>query len=227
MLCFIVVAVLPLGSLYYITYENSRVALEKSAGIKSQTLATQSMEELFVMMKEVRRDLIHWSSHSALQHINTRKGREKAAHFLNQVKDSVSPHWVVSVIQPGGNILASSQKSLTHVNVGQESWYQTGSRVRDFMAQDLSFFGMTGGLNLTFSIPVYRDNNPNQMLGHLFLHLNWKGFIKMINAIQIEGKPQSKTQYVLLVNQKGKIIAAPEFILKFKTNQNFFESVGL
>ncbi len=218
-----VVALLPLGSLYYITYDNSRVALEKSAGIKSQAMATQSMEELFVMIKEVRRDLILWSSHSALQQINTRQGKEKAAHFLNQIKDSVSPHWVISVIQPGGNILASSQQSLTHVNVGREPWYQNGSLVRDFMVQDLSFFGRTGGLNLTFSIPIYRDHNPNQIIGHLFLQLSWKGLIKMINAIKIDGEPQNKTQYALLINKKGKIIAAPEFILKFKTNQNFLK----
>ncbi len=218
---FIIVSFLPLGTLYYFTYENSRVALEKSIGTKFQTKATQSMEDLFLMIREARRDLENWASNKTLQKIALQGDHPSLQYFMKQLKKRESPYWVISVMQPGGKILASTNSKLKNINVSKEKWYQAGVKAKDFLAQDLNFFKKAGGLVLTLSLPIYWEEDSRKVLGHLFLHCNWKALIDNINSIKIGGVEQNQSQYAILINRNGEIIAAPEFIFRFKTNQNF------
>lgn len=211
---FLIIALIPLGIAGVRSYENGREVLKQNIGEALQEKAFQTIDKIDRLFYVNQANIESWAAIEVMQDVLTDDTDGRITQELVKLKKNYGIYAGIFCANSAGRIVASSETRLIGTDVSQEPWFQETIRTAGLVVGGFSDDELAGGIAFDTSIPIVAAHNPSQVIGVLSSRLNWSEVFDITNAVEVNPAGQSKSGYVILLDNKGLLISGPDFLLE-------------
>ncbi len=226
----LVLSLVPILVIGAMAYYSAKGALEDKIGGGLSGLAQSSMDRIDTTLQERLQNIIAWASLGSMQDILIDDDDGRIAAELERLKRDYGVYQDIFVANSEGEILSASRAEPPNVNLGAQAGFAKAMRGKTDV-RDVAQSSLTNALAVTFSAPIRANYNRDKVIGVLTAQYDWNQIYGITDSIKVGGKTQDEAARVILVNNKGQVIAAPEFMRQngaiLQENLSALESVKL
>ena len=218
---FLALSLLPLGTAMWLNYQQARDILMHSLGNRFQEQGTSAIQHIDNLLINGIRDVENSAISEVMQDVLVDDVDGRITENLSRLQKTsrvFSAFWCTDV---QGTILASSQPELFSRTLSDTLWFQ---RTRQSQQSHIHEFALSQLLNtygVTLETPIRAEHNPDEIIGYLFAHIPSSLLTTVISHIRVTNSEQTATAHALLLNGKGAVITAPNFLM----NPSFFKEL--
>ncbi|MBI5149451.1 MAG: PAS domain S-box protein [Candidatus Omnitrophica bacterium] len=213
---FIILTLIPSAIMAGVAFINGRDILEKNLGLKLEELASQSMARIDNLLFLKKEDIALWSSIDLTQDVIDNDTQGRITTFLTRMKKNYLVYTGLFCVNNQGRIIASSEPGSIGHDVSGEPWYLETMETKEYHIHDIEFDQETGSFGIRFSIPVKASSDDTQVIGSLSGLLGLEELSRLTNSIKVTERGQSNGAFAVLLDGKGAIVAAPDFLFEEK-----------
>ena len=204
----------PLILLYaYNNYQTKSVIITE-VGSKLESECIRTIAEIDRLIYFTQENVKLWAEQSVMQGLKEPAGQESINTFLQSLFNSFGSYSGFFVCTEQGEIAVSTEKDAMGVSVRDTNWFKEVLISRQSQSFDLALEPNLGLLTINICCPIWDVKDNRRMIGVLSVHLSWSEINTIISSVKLNQNDQSDKLYSLLINRTGKIISAPEFMIR-------------
>jgi signal transduction histidine kinase len=207
---FLLLSLLPLIILGLVSYRNARRTLEENIGHKLEELARLAMERVDHQMAGYFQEIQTWANLEVMQDVLTGDADGRITAALENFRRSNPFYLQLSCLNQDGKVIASSGLQLVDGAGAETEWFKQAMTGQIHMSK---LGRLENDLGITFSVPIWAIGTRKRVVGVLLAVLDWESIYPILESIRIEKtvEKQLKSAHIMIINQEGVVIFAPEW----------------
>ncbi len=209
---FLLLTLLPLIALGTIAYLNARRSMEDNIGYKLEELARLAMERVDQQLTQNSQQIWTWANLEVMQDMLTADADGRINAALVDIKAGNPVYHQISCLNQKGEIIASSEPELVGKLLDKTERPLQGT-VHNVHMSRLCRLKNSENIGIEISTPIRAMGNQERVIGTFSAVLDWESMYPMLESTRIEkaNEKQLKGAHLMIVNQDGLVIFAPEW----------------
>ncbi|MCM3879396.1 MAG: methyl-accepting chemotaxis protein [Vicinamibacterales bacterium] len=223
----VALALLPIAVVGFAGYRTARAALQERISFNLQTLASQSDEKLERLLLDRQQNLTVWSQLGFMRDDAVTSDTDgRILQFLQEAKknaDLTQEFWVAS---GAGTVIASTLPALRGREVGDREWMAAARRGEVWVGNP-EMQDLTGRVGMPMAVPLRATFDRSKVVGVIVQVLDWPKVVELLHGVQVVPEGQDERGYLLLVDSRAAILAAPRFVAGWESGRTRLSTLGL
>jgi methyl-accepting chemotaxis protein len=223
----VTLALLPIGVVGFAGYRTARAALQERISFNLQTLASQSDEKLERLLLDRQQNLTVWSQLGFMRDDAVTSDTDgRILQFLQEAKtnaDLTQEFWVAN---GAGTVIASTLPALRGREVGDREWMAAARRGEAWVGSP-AMQDLTGRVGMPMAVPLRATFDRSKIVGVIVQVLDWPKVVELLHGVQVVPEGQDERGYLLLVDSRAAILAAPQFVAGWEAGRTRLDALGL
>jgi len=215
---FLLLALAPLLTHFYISVDTSRKALIKEAGAGISMQAELAMEQLRTNLSHSQKHVLNWSSLPNVESVLRAAASDES--LVQEVNDLFVQYARVygvydsiTLADEQGNVVAASQAELLGANVSSSDWFFETQAYRQSRVGSFKLDANIDNYGVPVSAPVLYRQNDETKVGVINAYYSWRELQLDLDSLKVNNSRQNHFGFLLLVDGDGFVLSAPEFLL--------------
>ena len=226
MLVLVTLSLLPMALSGIAAYRSSRGALDQSIRLNLESLAVQTEESLERLLLDRQVSLRGWSQLRLIQDDTvTGDADGRILQFLQDAKRNfeLQELWVANA---AGQVIASTIPGMHGREVGGQTWFHA-TRRGDAWVGPPEMQEFTKRVGMPLAVPLRASFDQSRIVGVLVEVIDWPRIVETMQAVKVVPDGQDERGFVLLVDTKGTLLAAPSFMTGWEAGKTQLSTLGL
>ncbi len=223
---FLSVSLVPIALMGFVATQKGQKLLKESLGLSLREDASHLIEtidrELFIWTLHIKT----WSTLSVMQDVLADDPDGRIAELLVNSKREYGINTEILCTNNKGKVIAATKPEVINQDASEEEWFIKMRQKPELQSGGYHFDSLLKREAIEYAYPIFAIFDPTQVIGYLSLHVYFDEFHKMIDSAMVSDKEQNRFNYILMINNKGEVIAAPRFLREEKGEALFRENLA-
>jgi len=207
------ISLLPLLILTYVANIQGQKAYQNVLGLQLEETAIQTKDKIERLLSFHQNNIKTWSK------LDNFKNNTNTSKTIQLIKNTYNSYEEVIVFDKNRNIIHSTLKKK---NKRIEKWFKQLRYKTDILVYEQNEKSLNEWSYVNFIAPIY---NKNQIIKYLLFKFNIGEIFEITNDIKLIKEGQSKDAYVILLNDHGKVILGPWFLVANKLTAEYITKI--
>ena len=225
-LVLVTLSLVPMAISGVAAYRSARGALDQSIRFNLESLAVQTEERLERLLLDRQVSLRGWSQLRLIQDDTlTGDADGRILQFLHDAKRNfeLQELWVANA---AGQVIASTIPGMHGREVGDQLGFQTGRKGEEWVGKpEMQQF--TKRVGMPIAVPLKASFDQSRVVGVLVEVIDWPKVVETLQGVKVLPEGQTDRGYLLLTDEKGTVLSAPQFFTGWEAGKTHLSTLGL
>ena len=209
----IVFSIIPLGILTYLGFLESHKNIQENIGRALESSSVHTIEKIDRMLFFQQEIVRSWAANPLILQHNQHRDNQAISMFLKSQKAQFGIYSDIFFADNSGTIIASTHDKAIGLKVANTSWFSEVIHTKSLYIQNVSYEPLNSGYAVNVSVPVFATKESTALTAVISARFNWSELYNLTNETLVAGAEQTLKNYLILLDNQGYLISAPDDIL--------------
>ena len=209
----LIVALAPIIVFGTLAYFKSRETIINQVGERLQATSLLAMSQIDRTLGFSQENIRSWAALDVMQAVERGDPEGVVSEMLYDYQQAYGVYNTLVAVDVDGSVVASGDNELIGISLKHVAWFKRVMEERWAFLLPLRLDPELGGYGVSIVVPIFRQYQPDKIVGVLKASLDWRELLQQVNAINVVPEQQEERGYAVLIDGEGYVLAAPDFIL--------------